>query len=241
MRGGPTFDHERVQMNLARLRKGGENLEVVGDPDAAISYKQGKLNDINDVLRAHKIFFNAKKGELASEEHLLNLFGTSDPLIIADKIIHEGDIQLTVEHREQLREAKAKKIVRMIHMNAVNPSTGIVHPEERIRLAMQEARVRIDEFKSAEEQVNDIVKKLRPIIPIRFVTYLADVRLPSVHAAKNYGVLEHYGTIVREEWLSDGSLAASVEIPAGSFSDLVDELSAKTHGEVQIEKHEKGE
>lgn len=238
-RGGPTFDQERISVNLARLRKGGENFEIVIDADKAVAYKQGQQDDIRQVLKAEKIFFDAKKGELAGETHMETVFGTQDAKEIAKKILDEGDIQLTKEHRERIQEAKRKQIIRMIHMNAVNPSTGLVHPEERIRLAFDEARIKIDPYRTADQQVKEITDKLLPVIPIKFTTFTAEINLPATHAAKLYGVLEHYGKIVREEWLSDGSLDAAVELPAGRYNGLVDELSSKTHGNVQITKHEK--
>ena len=134
-RGGPTFDHERISVNLARLRKGGENFEIVIDPDKAVAFKQGEEKDLAEVLMAEKIFFDAKKGELASETHMETVFGTRDPKEIAQRILDEGEIQLTSEHRDRIQEAKRKKIIQMIHMNAINPGSGLVHPEERIRLA----------------------------------------------------------------------------------------------------------
>lgn len=239
MRGGPTFDEERFSINLARLKKGGENFEVVVDPDMAIAYKQGKDVDIRDVLKAEKVWSDAKKGELASETHMKTVFETTDPLEVARKLLEQGEIQLTHEYREKLREAKRNKIVSTIHLNAINPTTGTVHPEERIRRAMDEAKIRIDELRTAEDQVREVVKQLQPILPLKFAMFVADVKLPATHAAKCYGLLGQYGQPIKEEWLNDGSLAASVELPAGRYNDFVDALSSRTHGDVQVTKHEK--
>ncbi len=236
-KGGPTYDHERFSINVARLRKGGETFEVVIDPDIALEAKAGKA-EVKDALNSEKIWADAKKGELASEEHMESLFGTTEPLAVAAIVLRDGEIQLTQEHRDRMAEAKYNKVVSIIHMNAINPQTGVVHPEERIRRAMEEAKVRIDPLRPAEDQVKDAVHKLQPILPIKFTTFIADVRLPAEHAAKCYGALTQYGSIVKEQWLSDGSLAASVELPAGRYNALVDDLSSKTHGDVEIEKHE---
>lgn len=238
-KGGPTYDHERISLNLARMRKGGEDFEIVVDPDLALAHKRGDSVDIKDVLKAEKIWADAKKGELASEEHMQALFATTEPLEVAEIILREGEIQLTQTHREQLQKAKYNKIVSIIHMNAINPQTGTVHPEERIRRSMEEARITMDVYKTAQEQVQDVVKKLQPIIPLKFTTFIAEVHLTAGQAAKHYGVLTHFGTIAKEEWLSDGSLAATIELPAGRYNDFVEELSSKTHGEVEIRKHEK--
>lgn len=239
MRGGPTFDEERISINIARMRKGGEDFEIVIDPDLAVDYRNGKQVDIKDILKAEKIWADAKKGELASEEHMEALFGTAEPLQIAPIILREGEIQLTHEHREQMRVAKYNRVVSLIHMNAINPQTQVVHPEERIRRAMEEARIRIDPIRPADDQLKEVVKKLQPILPLKFTTFIADVHLPAEHAAKTYGVLTQYGTVESEQWLSDGSLAAAIELPAGRYNDFVEELSSKTHGDVEITKKEK--
>lgn len=238
-RGGPTFDKERISLNLAKLRKGGEDFEVVIDPDLAIAYKQNKQTDLRKVLKAEQIFADAKKGELASEEHMKAIFETSEALEIAKIILEKGEIQLTHEHREKIREAKYNQLVRIIHMNAINPQTQTVHPEDRIRRALEEGKFRIDEFKEPQEQVQEALKAIRPIIPIKFTTFIADIHLPAEHAAKCYGILTNYGVLQKEQWLSDGTLAAKIELPAGRYHALVEELSDKTHGNVEITKHEK--
>lgn len=239
VRGGPTFDKERVSMNLAKLKKGGETFEIVIDPDLAIQYKQKKLENIREVLKAEEIFADAKKGIHASEEHMQAVFSTTKALEVAKKILDEGEIQLTKEHREQIQQAKYNKLVRIIHMNAVNPQTQTVHPEDRIRRALEEGKFRINEFKDAQEQVQDALHKIRPIIPIKFTTFIADIHLPAEHAAKCYGVLGNYGKLKEEQWLSDGTLAVKIELPAGQYNQLVEELSDRTHGNVDITKHEK--
>ena len=38
----------------------------------------------------------------------------------------------------------------------------------------------------------------------------------------------------KEEWLSDGSLAAEFLLPAGAKGDLLNELNSATHGEIII-------
>ena len=226
-------------MNLAYMKKGGEEFEVVVDPDAAIAYRRGELEDISQVLKAERIFADAKKGIQASEEHMQTVFGTDDALEIADTILKEGEIQLTHEHREALKEQKYNKLVSIIHMNAINPQTETVHPEDRIRRALDEANFRIDIHKTAQEQLQEALHDIRPILPIKFTTFIADIHLPADHASKCYGTLTQYGKLTKEQWLSDGTLAAKVELPAGRYGDLVDELSSKTHGNVEITKHEK--
>ena len=78
MAGGPGMEKERISIHVARLKKGGANFEIDIDFDAAMKFKEGKA-DIKDVLKAEKIFSDAKKGMEASETQMKQLFETSDP------------------------------------------------------------------------------------------------------------------------------------------------------------------
>lgn len=235
MRGGPTFDQERVSFNLARLRKGGEVFEVVVDPDAAITLKESGKGSVAEVVRAEHIFCDAKKGLHASDERLNAILGTSDFQGAAQKILDEGEIQLTAEHREEVRARKMRQLIAKIHRNAIDPKTGSPHPEKRIELALEEAKVRIDEFKTIDQQLQDVLKKLQPILPIRFETAKLRVRLSGDYAGKLYGDIQRMAKIVKDEWLNDGSWQAEVELPGGMKNDFIDMLNDKTHGSAQVE------
>lgn len=239
MRGGPTYDHERVQFNLAKLRKGGEEFEIVVDPDLAVAYKEGEKVDLRELLKAEKVFGDAKKGLLASEEHMQTVFGTLEVLDIAKKILDDGEIQLTAEHRNRIREDKKRRLLERIRRNAIDPKTGLPHPAKRIELAFEEAKIRIEETKTIDAQIKDIVQKLQPILPIRFEKSVFRIHLNADYAQKLYGDIKNFGTIKREEWLNDGSWVCFLEIPAGMQDELIDMLNEKTHGGADIEKQVK--
>ena len=112
------------------------------------------------------------------------------------------------------REEKRRQIINIIHVNAIDPKTGLPHPAQRIENAIEEAKVHIDENKSAEDQVEGILDKLRPIIPIKFEKKKMQVILPPKYASQSYHVIKSYGEH-KEEWLGDGSLRVVIELPAG--------------------------
>ncbi|MFH1400491.1 MAG: ribosome assembly factor SBDS [Nanoarchaeota archaeon] len=229
-----TFDGERAHFNVARIKKSGETFEVVVDPDAAVKFRETKQLEVREVLKSEHIFVNASKGEMPSADELQKAFHTADELKVAEIIIREGEIQLTAEHRQKVREEKMKKIIQLIHINAIDPKTNTPHPETRIRNAFAEAKIHIDEFRRAEDQISDIIKKLQPIIPIRFETKTIDIQIPANYAAKMYQTVTSYGKIKDEQWLNDGSWHVIVTIPAGLQNEFFDELNGKTHGSVQI-------
>lgn len=227
-------DQERVSYNLARLKKGSEKFEIVVDPDKAIAFKKGEGSfTVREILSSEKIFSDAKKGMVASETLLENVFKTKEILAVAEKIIKDGQIQLTPEYRKKLVEQKRKRIISIIHVNGVDPKTHAPHPITRIENAMEEAKVRIDEFKSPDQQVQEIIQKLRPILPIRFEVKEIEVKIPAEHAAKSYSLIQSSSKILKTDWLNDGSCLMVVEIPGGIEQDFYDKLNSFTHGNVE--------
>ena len=233
MRPTKTFDKERISLNLARLKKAGENFEVVIDPDKIIDYKKNKIPDLREVLLYEKIFSDAKKGFAASEEHMESIFETVDPIKVAKIILDEGEIQFTQEYRDEKRREKRNKIIDIITRNALDPRTGLPHPRVRIENAFEEAKIRIDDMSDAEDQIKDIVSALKPILPIKIGVKEIQVKFPSKFAGKSYSVVEKYGKILQDNWLSDGSWLCTVEIPAGIQNEFFDEINKLTHGEVE--------
>lgn len=233
MPGQMIFDREKIHINMAKLKKGEHIFEVVIDPDIALKIKAGELNDIRESLKSERIFLDARKGAVASESELLKIFNSTDVLKIAEIIIREGEIQLTAEQREKMKEEKKRKIINLIHINAIDPGTSLPHPVTRIENAFEEAKIHVDQFKKAEDQVNDIVKQLRTIMPIKFAVKEIQLHVPANYAVKLYGTIKNYGKILKEDWMNDGSWSAVIEIPAGLQTEFFDELNSKTHGSVE--------
>lgn len=240
-----TFDKEKVSFNLARLKTNGETLELVVDPDMAVEYKTalkarkekdmpevGEL-DISEVVKSEEVFHDASRGQLASEHFIEEVFGSSDFTKIAEKILTEGEIQLTAEHRKQLRDAKKKKIIQIIHRNAVDPTTGLPHPENRIETALDNTHFKIEEYKKAEDHIEDALHALRPIIPIKFDTKKIELKIFAEYAAKVYGDLRR-NKVLKENWNNDGSLTMVIEVPAGIRVEFVDKVNSMTHGNVEV-------
>ena len=219
-------------INVARLKKGSDIFEVVVDPDKAVLAKKNP-ELTSEALSFPKVFSNAKKGLQASEERMKHWFKTTDPIEVAKIIIQEGNIQLTAEYRQKMLEQKKKQLIDMIHKNGVDPRTNAPHPVSRIEAALQEAKVKIDEFKSVNVQLKDALKKLQPIIPIKFVVKEIEVVIPAAYASKSYPTLKMFGKIMKESWNADGSWIGIVEIPGGLEQEFYDKLNKLTHGELQ--------
>lgn len=221
------------QAIIARLKTQGQSFEILVDCSNALALREGKSIDMHDILAAMKIFSDAKKGLDASENAMKQIFGTSDVDEVAKIIIHKGEIQLSQEYREKLREEKRKQIISIIHRNGVDPKTHLPHPPQRIENAFAEAKLHVDEFKPVQEQVQEALKKLRQILPIKFEVKEIAIKIPPEFAPKCYSTVKTFGTILREEWQTNGYWVAVVELPGGMENDLYDKLNKICHGNVE--------
>ena len=221
------------EANIIRLKTHGQTFEIMADSTKALSLKSGNPMDIRDVLAAQNVFTDARKGLKASSNALKSIFQTDDPLEVAKIIIQKGDIPLTQEYKHELREQKKKQIINIIHRNAVDPKTHAPHPPYRIEAALEQAKFHIDEVKDVNKQVEEALKALRPILPIKFEVKEIAVKIPPEFAAKSYSVLNSFGKKLREDWQSDGSLMAVVEIPGGLEEDFHNKLNELCHGDVE--------
>jgi ribosome maturation protein SDO1 len=215
---------------VARWETQGSRFEVLVDPTAVQEIKDGKDVDLADKLALDQVFKDAKKGDKISEEHLERTFHTRNLAEIARQIIQKGEVQVTTEQRHRLQSQKHHLIVAIIARNAMNPQTGAPHPAARIEAAMAEAKVHIDPFRPADLQVQEILQKLRPLLPIRFDTARVRIRIPAQYYPKVIGELKSLGRLSDEQWLSDGSWSAVLEIPAGVQTELYEKLNARTKG-----------
>lgn len=87
-----TYDKEKVSFTLARLKKGGENFEIViSDVDNAIKYREGKNIDLKDILQSETIFESASKGIKASDDKIKLIL--KDNAI--DNILKNGELHLS--------------------------------------------------------------------------------------------------------------------------------------------------
>ena len=209
---------------IARITRDSEHFEILVKPQPAFSYRLGKITSISQVLVTENIFTDASKGTRASDERLQKAFRTTDPVKIAEIILKNGTLQLTTDQRRRLTEEKRKQIISFISRQCIDPKTNLPHPPLRIEKAMEQIHFSIDPFKEVEEQAKEIIKLLRPILPLKMEHMSVAVRIPPEHASKVYGTVKGFGTIRKEEWRADGSWSAVIEMPAGLYGPFLEKI-----------------
>jgi len=217
---------------VARYKHGKKNFETLVDPEVAYLIRSGGKGEIESALVVDEIFSDASKGEKATEGDLMAVFSTTDVEEIAERIIKEGEVQLTAAQRKKKVEEKKKMVIDQIARIAINPQTKTPHPPTRIGIAMNEAKVHIDPFKSVDELVSETLKAIRPIIPIKIEETEIAIKIPAAYTGRVYELKKNY-SVMKEEWQGDGSYIALVKIPAGMRDELFSFLNYITKGEVQ--------
>ena len=91
----------------ARIKVQGKHFEISVDLDEALKVKAGK-GDIVSALQSRNIFYDIKKGTIASQKDLQEAFLTSDVFEIAKQIITKGEVQKTQEFRDEEKENKIR-------------------------------------------------------------------------------------------------------------------------------------
>ena len=217
------------------IQKGHLRFELFVDPNLAFDYRRGEDVPLEDILKSYEVYEDAKRGERATDSLVKDAFGTDEIFDIAPEIIKKGEFRLTHEQREQLVAEKTETIIDHIAKRAMNPQTGHPHPPDRIRQAMEEAKVVVNAFISVDEQIPIVVKALRVIIPISFESVKLQITLPASFSGKGYNMVATAGVIKSQSWSQDGSWTGLVEIPAQKRQELYDELNKLTKGQIRIE------
>jgi ribosome maturation protein SDO1 len=255
-------DRARIDLGgyiIGKIEKSGRRFEMLMDPEKAWEAKKlireeienrlkaGKEKSrltVDDILNSNKIdmelifesftvFEDLRRGKKATDGDMEVVFETTDGRRIAARILLDGEMHWTKTQREEERNKKLKQIITIISKNAINPQNKKPHPYQRIEKAIEEANVNIDLMRNAEEQVDDVVKSIRSVIPIRMEQVEIAIKLPSAFTAKGYNIVAQLAQIKKEEWQSDGSWVSVVSLPAGLQMELIDKLNKLTHGRVQ--------
>jgi len=217
----------------ARIKKHGKDFEIIVDLDKALKFKKDESSG-SDFLETDSIFTDSKKGFKAPDKDLEEAFGTTDVNAIAQKIVKEGEILLTQEHRDEEKEKKIRQVVDFLSRDAVDPKTGNPHTPERIKSALEQAHVNIKNI-PIEDQIKEIIEKIGGILPIKLETKKIKITIPAIYTGKVYGIINPYKE--KETWKENGDLEVIVAVPSGTqLFSFYDKLNSLTHGAVITEE-----
>jgi ribosome maturation protein SDO1 len=211
----------------AKIRIGSKHYEIMVDLELALKLRKGENVNIQNVLLANDIFYNSKSGEKASSADLMSAFGTSDTLAVADRIVKKGDIQLPKDYRDEQQDNKKKQVIDWLVRNAVDARNGRPFTPQAISTAIDQKGINISNL-PVDQQVQAITESLKTILPLKIETKKIAITIPAIYTGKVYGIVNQYKE--KEDWLSDGSMRVTLNIPSGLQMEFYDKLNAVTHG-----------
>jgi ribosome maturation protein SDO1 len=221
---------------IIKLILGNDKFELLVKPDQALEYKLGKRSDLSSVLISDEIYSDANKGSRVSSDKLNKHFKTTNTNEIIKQILSRGELNLTTDQRRKMVEEKRKQIIQYINKNYVDPKTKLPHPIQRIENSLENVRVVIDPFKKAEDQIKTVVDSLRKILPLASEMLQLNIIIPRSFASNSINFIKSSGSLISEQWLSDGSLKVKIEINAGIRGNFLDRLGSLTKGSAQVKE-----
>jgi ribosome maturation protein SDO1 len=218
---------------LAKLKKNDLEFEIYVDPYLAWDYKHGKDINFDDLIAYEAIYTNAKKGEEVSPDDLNKVFKTTDFQTIVKEIILHGDVQLTTAQKQEMLEKRKREIINYLSKNAHDPKNKTPIPEQRIINAFEELKIKVNLSNKKDKEIQEIIDKLKKIMPISLDKIVISVEIPGSYAGKASSIVYKY-EIIDQKWLPSGGLIARIKIPSGIKQQLVSDLNNVTHGNLVI-------
>lgn len=216
--------------------RGDKQFEILVDPELAKEAKmEGVDHDIQRLMFVQEVFVDAGEGERASADELEDEFGTRQVMEAAEEIFEKGEMQLTTDQKAEIREDKWKQLVDMIARRAQDPKTGNPHPPQRVENALDEAGFHVNWDSSIEEEFEDAIDEIRPIIPISLDEKTVAIRIPNDKAGKAYDKIQQVAEVEEEQWGNE-YFTARLTLPAGVLSELMDELQDMTSGQTEMKE-----
>ncbi len=220
--------------SIVRYQTHGRRFEMLVDPEKAWLFLQGEEIDPDDIFEAYQVYENISRGVRSPQDDLDLVFGELEERAIATKILSEGNLQLTEEQRREIFKEKREEIVDFIATHCINPRDNVPIPKDRLEKAILDLGVNIKYKEDVRTQAMDIIKALKPVMPIRFESVILAIKVPATYTGPVYGLFHNYGQIEAEEWQSDGSLVIKLQLPSGLQADFLEELTSKTKGKSQV-------
>ncbi len=218
---------------IARLQKKDKRYEIFVDCDKAMQIRNGTSQDVDSALMVDRIFKDVRKGEVAG--NLDREFGTDDVRQIALKIIKEGDVQISATYREKQTEALRNRIVDSIASMAIDSTTNLPIPRQRIELAMKDVHHNFDVNAPEKEQTEEVLAKLKKVLPIRLGEFEYTAEIPIQYSNEAMLGLKRLANI-KINTRNDNSLTVAFTVKAGNESGVISRLKSVTHGSAVIKK-----
>lgn len=240
LRGGGGGAKEPI---LCRIKKGGMHFETMCVAGMVEKFREGKATK-DEVLVANEIYKDCKTGDRPSAAELEAAFGKADLDACMDELLEKGEFQLTAAERKHKTDEKTAQILTFIHQNFLDPGTGLPHPVTRIENALKTVKgLKVEPFRSAESQAQELVKKIKDVLPMVKSEMEGTVSVPLKLLGAVGGLLHKLCTVRKESATDENGLFWVTFLP-GEHDHILTELSRATKGQFELKlagaSHETG-
>ncbi len=204
--------------------------QVLVDFEKLQEFKKNQNLSVYDVLADYKIYKDVKKGELASERLLHEIFKTEDEEKIIKEILLKGTPQIPTSYLNKLKEEKKEQVVTYIKENSRNPSTGTPYTESFLREQINKLKYNFDPHKDFKKQAEEVIEILKTKFPISIEKITIEVEIPNKYVGRFYS-LKQFGTIKKEYYDNQGNIKAEIIVTLGKKDDLINKLKQLTNNE----------
>jgi ribosome maturation protein Sdo1 len=123
-------DHEH---QVVRLNHNGRGYELLTNAGEAEKYRRGEIKHATDVLATNEIWYNHVRAEKPDPMDLAEHFPNMTYDQIVDKILREGEIQVSVGEKRHQSEQKRLELIDYIHNNYVDVVTKAPVPIPKLQ------------------------------------------------------------------------------------------------------------
>ena len=226
-----------VKVNEAfevKYRHSGGQFEVLVDFNKLKEFKE-KPNQISvyDVLADTKIFRDQKKGELASNNLLKQVFPNKSNEEILKEILLKGECQIPTAYINELREEKKKQAINYISENAINPSTKTKYTQTMIESQVNKIKYNFSPERDYITQANEILAHLKKTMPIAITKIIIKIKVSGMYCGNFYGPFRRYGNITKEFFDDKGNMHIHIEINESIADEVINYIKNKSNNEAE--------
>jgi len=219
-----------------KYKKEGYNFEIIVYLRKAFEYKEGKIQDIREVLAVEEIFKDSRKNERASGESLKKVFGTIDALEVAKEILKNSEIPLPTEYKRELIEERKKQIIEYIRRIAYDSKNNMPLTYERAKELFEMIKYNIDINRPVEKQAEEVLKEIRKKYPLK-IEYKNIKLTVYPNKLKIIGIIKSKYKIIKENW--GENYEAILEIPIGLLSEFYSDIGKLCGDDCMVEEIKK--
>lgn len=176
--------HTNIAIVSVRKKVEGKDykFEIACYPNKVLNQREGLETDLAQVLQTETIFTNVSRGDIATHEDLVTVFGTTNNRKICEQIIKEGNLQVSDKEREYIQESRSRDILNLVVQMTMDAVTGFPLTVTQVQALLDDVHFRVSSkssvrgskaTKQREEEeetkviARDCVKKLETELPHR--------------------------------------------------------------------------